>query len=149
MKENKVSPLGGCLPMVLQIPVFFGFYRMIQSAIELRGASFLWVCDLSKSDTLFFLPGLNWPVNPLPLLMGVTMLPRLPQHRHTHEQRQRVYRPVEVRHVVFPPGPQLAGKPAAAAHGCDDVVAGAADPRLARRRSCPAKDDEVHAVDVF
>src|SRR5207253_3616477 len=42
MKENKVSPLGGCLPMVLQVPVFFGFYRMIQSAIELRGAPFLW-----------------------------------------------------------------------------------------------------------
>jgi YidC/Oxa1 family membrane protein insertase len=74
MKENKVSPLGGCLPMLLQIPVFFGFYRMIQSAIELRGESFLWVCDLSKSDTLFFLPVLNFPVNPLPLLMGVTML---------------------------------------------------------------------------
>ena len=33
MKEHKVSPLGGCLPMLLQIPVFFGFYRMIQSAI--------------------------------------------------------------------------------------------------------------------
>ena len=40
MKENKVSPLGGCLPMVLQMPVFFGFYRMIRSAIELRGAHF-------------------------------------------------------------------------------------------------------------
>ena len=74
MKENKVSPLGGCLPMLLQIPVFFGFYRMIQSAIELRGAQFLWVCDLSRPDTLFVLPGLNVPVNPLPLIMGVTML---------------------------------------------------------------------------
>ncbi len=74
MKENKVSPLGGCLPMVLQIPVFFGFYRMIQSAIELRGARFLWACDLSKPDTLFIIPGLNFPFNPLPLVMGVTML---------------------------------------------------------------------------
>jgi YidC/Oxa1 family membrane protein insertase len=74
MKENKVSPLGGCLPMLLQIPVFFGFYRMIQSAIELRGARFLWACDLSKPDTIFMLPGLNFPVNPLPLIMGVTML---------------------------------------------------------------------------
>ncbi len=74
MKEHKVSPLGGCLPMLLQIPVFFGFYRMIQSAIELRGAQFLWACDLSKPDTLFMIPGLNFPFNPLPLLMGATML---------------------------------------------------------------------------
>ena len=74
MKENKVSPLGGCLPMLLQMPVFIGFFYMIRSAIELRGARFLWVNDLSKPDTLFMIPGLNFPFNPLPLLMGVTML---------------------------------------------------------------------------
>ena len=74
MKENRVSPLGGCLPMLLQIPVFFGFFKMIQSAIELRGAQFLWACDLSKPDTVFVIPGLNFPFNPLPLLMGITML---------------------------------------------------------------------------
>jgi YidC/Oxa1 family membrane protein insertase len=85
MREHKVSPIGGCLPMVLQIPVFFGFYRMIQSAIELRGAHFLWVGDLSKPDTLFIIPGLSavpfigipgvgLPFNLLPLIMGVTML---------------------------------------------------------------------------
>jgi len=84
-KENKISPLGGCLPMFLQLPVFIGFYRMIQSAIELRGAKFLWVCDLSRPDTLFLIPGLGFvpfigipnvglPINPLPLIMGVTML---------------------------------------------------------------------------
>src|SRR6185436_7048673 len=72
MKENKVSPLGGCLPMLIQIPVFFGFYRMLQSAIELRGASFLWACDLSQPDTILYLAG--FPLNPLPLLMGATML---------------------------------------------------------------------------
>lgn len=74
MKENKVSPLGGCLPMVLQMPVFIGFFYMIRSAIELRGAGFLWVGDLSKPDTLFLIPGLNFPFNLLPLLMGATML---------------------------------------------------------------------------
>jgi YidC/Oxa1 family membrane protein insertase len=74
MKEHKVSPLGGCLPMLLQIPVFFGFYRMIQSAIELRGARFLWVKDLSRPDTLFTIPGTTFPFNLLPLIMGVTML---------------------------------------------------------------------------
>jgi YidC/Oxa1 family membrane protein insertase len=74
MKENKVNPLGGCLPMLLQIPVFFGFYKMLQSAIELRGASFLWAYDLSQPDTIAFIPGLNFPINPLPLIMGATML---------------------------------------------------------------------------
>lgn len=74
MKENKVSPLGGCLPMLLQMPVFIGFFFMIRTAIELRGASWLWVPDLSKADTLFFIPGLGIPFNLLPLLMGGTML---------------------------------------------------------------------------
>jgi YidC/Oxa1 family membrane protein insertase len=70
MKENRVSPLGGCLPIMLQIPVFIGFYQMLQSAIELRGASFLWACDLSQPDTVAYLFG--FPINPLPLLMGAT-----------------------------------------------------------------------------
>jgi YidC/Oxa1 family membrane protein insertase len=74
MKENKVSPLGGCLPMLLQIPVFFGFYKMLQSAIELRGATFLWAWDLSQPDTIAFIPGLNFPINLLPIIMGATML---------------------------------------------------------------------------
>ncbi len=76
MKENKVSPLGGCLPMVIQLPIFFGFYRMIQSAIELRGESFLWVADLAKPDTLFriHMGTFDIPFNLLPLLMGGTML---------------------------------------------------------------------------
>jgi len=47
---------------------------MIRSAVELRGAHFLWVTDLSQPDTLFFIPGLNFPFNLLPLIMGVTML---------------------------------------------------------------------------
>ena len=74
MRENRVSPLGGCLPILLQLPVFFGFYTMLQSAIELRGASFLWTCDLSKPDTLFFIPGLDIPFNLWPLLMGAAQL---------------------------------------------------------------------------
>ncbi|MCU0788722.1 MAG: YidC/Oxa1 family insertase periplasmic-domain containing protein, partial [Verrucomicrobia bacterium] len=74
MRENKVSPLGGCLPMLLQIPVFFGFFKMIRSAIELRGASFLWISDLSQPDTLFMIPGTHFPFNLLPLIMGATML---------------------------------------------------------------------------
>jgi len=56
------------------MPVFMGFFTMIRSAIELRGAHFLWVSDLSKPDTLFMIPGLNFPFNLLPLLMGGAML---------------------------------------------------------------------------
>jgi YidC/Oxa1 family membrane protein insertase len=73
MKEHRVSPMGGCLPMVVQIPFFFGFYRMLQSAIELRGARFLWALDLSRPDTIWTIPGVGFPVNPLPLVMGATM----------------------------------------------------------------------------
>jgi YidC/Oxa1 family membrane protein insertase len=83
-KKNKVNPMSGCLPMVIQMPVFIGFFTMLRSAIELRGASFLWAADLSKPDTLFMIPGLTFipilstpeglPFNLLPLLMGGAML---------------------------------------------------------------------------
>jgi YidC/Oxa1 family membrane protein insertase len=73
-KKHNVSPMSGCWPMMLQMPVFMGFFTMIRSAIELRGAHFLWVTDLSKPDTLFMIPGLNFPFNLLPLLMGGAML---------------------------------------------------------------------------
>ena len=73
-RKHKVSPMSGCLPMAIQMPVFIGFYTMIRSAIELRGARFLWIADLSKPDTLFMIPGTNFPFNLLPLLMGGAML---------------------------------------------------------------------------
>ena len=83
-KINKVNPMSGCLPMVIQMPVFIGFFTMIRSAIELRGAHFLWVADLSKPDTLFMIHGVTFipiictpeglPFNLLPLLMGGAML---------------------------------------------------------------------------
>jgi len=73
-RKHKVSPMSGCLPMMIQMPVFFGFFTMLRSAIELRGAHFLWVADLSKPDTLFMIPGLNFPFNLLPLLMVGVMV---------------------------------------------------------------------------
>ena len=73
-KKHKVSPLSGCLPMLIQMPVFIGFFTMIRSAIELRGAHFLWVTDLSKPDTLWMIPGANIPFNLLPLLMVAVMI---------------------------------------------------------------------------
>lgn len=85
MREHKINPIGGCLPLLIQMPIFIGFYRMIQSAIELRGAPFLWIGDLSNPDTLFIIPGLGFvpfigipdvglPVNLLPLIMGATQI---------------------------------------------------------------------------
>jgi YidC/Oxa1 family membrane protein insertase len=67
-----INPLGGCLPMFIQLPVFLAFYRMLWSAVELRHQSFLWVDDLAMPDTLFVIPGLNIDFNLLPILMGVT-----------------------------------------------------------------------------
>lgn len=72
-KEHKVNPLGGCLPVVCQIPVFLALFNTFRGAIELRHAGFLWVVDLSQPDTLpFELFGL--PIRPLPIVMGACML---------------------------------------------------------------------------
>jgi YidC/Oxa1 family membrane protein insertase len=74
-KEYGVSPVGGCLPMLLQIPIFFAFYGVLQNAAELRGQGWLWVNDLSLADTVTQIFGYN--VNPLPLIMGVTMIAQM------------------------------------------------------------------------
>jgi YidC/Oxa1 family membrane protein insertase len=71
-KQHKVSPLGSCLPTLLQLPVFMGFYWMLRGAIELRGAHFLWAFDLSQPDTVGRIAG--FPINPWPLIMGATQL---------------------------------------------------------------------------
>ena len=72
-KQYGVNPMGGCLPMLFQIPVFFGFYNMLQYAVELRNQPFLgWVNDLSQPDTVGHVLGL--PINILPILMAVTMV---------------------------------------------------------------------------
>lgn len=67
-KEEGVNPMGGCLPMLLQIPVFFGLYQALLQSIELRGAVFLWINDLSGPE-----PALLKFMKPLVILMGVTM----------------------------------------------------------------------------
>ncbi len=65
-----INPLGGCLPMFAQLPIFFGFYSMLLHAVEMRGQSFLWVDDLSQPDTVAHVLGL--PINPLPIVMAIT-----------------------------------------------------------------------------
>ncbi len=71
-RDYGVNPFSGCLPMLIQIPIFFGFYSMLGSAIELRNSSFFWVSDLSQPDTVGYLFG--FPINVLPLLMAGTMV---------------------------------------------------------------------------
>jgi YidC/Oxa1 family membrane protein insertase len=75
-RRNGVNPLGGCLPMVLQFPVFIGLYNALSTPIELRHAPFLWIKDLSRPDwqSLPFSVGdwhLGVPV--LTILMGASM----------------------------------------------------------------------------
>ena len=71
-KEYGANPLSGCLPMLIQIPIFFGFYSMLGTAVELRNSSFLWVHDLSRPDTILTLAGIH--VNILPIAMAATMV---------------------------------------------------------------------------
>ncbi len=80
-RTYKINPMGGCLPMVMQIPVFFALYRMLYQAIELRHAPFfLWINDLSAPDRLFnfgfSIPFMQPPygIPVLTVIMGATML---------------------------------------------------------------------------
>ena len=72
-KEKGVNPMGGCLPLLIQMPLLFALFQVFRSTIELRGAPFiLWIQDLSAPDTLLHVAG--FPINILPILMTITML---------------------------------------------------------------------------
>src|SRR5690606_1681279 len=72
-REHKINPMGGCLPSLIQMPIFLGFFYMLRTAVELRNNEFFWVTDLSRPDTVAILFGIL-PVNPLPILMTVSMV---------------------------------------------------------------------------
>ena len=79
-REYKVNPFSGCLPMILQIPVFFALYQVLIRSVALKGAKFLWIKDLSLPDRLFifpestpFLGNVVKEINLLPILMTVGM----------------------------------------------------------------------------
>jgi YidC/Oxa1 family membrane protein insertase len=94
-KEYGVNPFGGCLPMLVQIPIFFGFYGMLDKAIELRNSSFLWVRDLSQPDTVFHIAGI--PINILPLVMAATQLWQMsitPKTGDPAQQRMFLFMPL-------------------------------------------------------
>ena len=99
-KEYGISPFGGCLPMFLQIPIFFAFFYVLQTAAEFRGAPFLgWVTDLSQMDTVCTLTILGWdlPINILPVVMAISMIVQMsmtPQAGDPMQQRIMKFMPV-------------------------------------------------------
>jgi YidC/Oxa1 family membrane protein insertase len=107
-KEHGVNPVGGCLPMMIQIPIFFGLFNMLGQVAELRNSPFLWVHDLSQPDTLLTIPGLGWvpflgnppaglPINILPLLMGATniwLMRMTPKTGDSTQQRIMMFMPL-------------------------------------------------------
>ena len=73
-KTEKINPLGGCLPIVVQIPVFISLYWVLLASVELRHASWFWIHDLAAPDKMFTIPGIDMPVGVLPIVMMITMI---------------------------------------------------------------------------
>jgi YidC/Oxa1 family membrane protein insertase len=74
-KQYGVNPMGGCLPLLFQLPVFWALFTTLRGAVELRGAMFIpgWITDLSLPDTVAIIAG-RFPIRILPLLMTASML---------------------------------------------------------------------------
>ncbi len=97
-RDYGINPTGGCLPMFVQMPIFFGFFRMLQYAVEFRGQKFLWVDDLSQPDTLytmnlpFHVPllGDHLNLNILPFLMVGTMILQMRMTPMTGDKTQQM-----------------------------------------------------------
>jgi len=93
-KKHGANPLGGCLPMILQIPVFFAIYRVLLNAIELQGAPWmLWIEDLALMDPYFVLP----------VLMGVSMFyqQKLTPSNFTDPMQEKVFKFLPVIFTLF------------------------------------------------
>ncbi len=89
-KDNKVNPLGGCLPMLLQMPFFFGLYSALINSIDLWNVPFIfWIKDLSMPDTVLTISGFD--INILPLLMTVsTIIQQMQTTVDTGNQQQKM-----------------------------------------------------------
>jgi YidC/Oxa1 family membrane protein insertase len=93
-KKHGANPLGGCLPMLLQIPVFFAIYRVLLNAVELQGAPWiLWVNDLSRMDNYYVLP----------ILMGASMFlqQRMTPNNFTDPLQEKVFKYLPVIFTFF------------------------------------------------
>lgn len=86
-RKYGINPLGGCLPMLIQIPIFFGFFRMLDYAVELRNQPFLWVDDLSQPDTVAVWIGI--PINLLPIVMAGTSALQMAMMPKTGDKMQQ------------------------------------------------------------
>jgi YidC/Oxa1 family membrane protein insertase len=93
-KKNGANPMGGCLPMILQIPIFFAIYRVLLNAVELQGAPWmLWITDLSLKDPLFILP----------VLMGASMWyqQKITPNTMTDPMQQKIFQWLPVVMTIF------------------------------------------------
>jgi YidC/Oxa1 family membrane protein insertase len=88
-KSYGINPVGGCLPMMIQIPIFFGLFKMLGQAVELRNANFLWIKDLSQPDTLAYLPVVGWRINLIPMLMAASQIWLMAMTPKTGDATQR------------------------------------------------------------
>ncbi|MCH5284965.1 MAG: membrane protein insertase YidC [Akkermansiaceae bacterium] len=104
-RDYGVSPAGGCLPMLLQIPIFFSFFYVLQTAAEFRGAPFIaWVTDLSQMDTIATLPILGYqiPINILPIIMALSMYIQMSMTPQTGDaMQQRIMRLMPIFFFAF------------------------------------------------
>jgi len=105
-REHKVNPLAGCLPMLIQIPVFIGLFTVLRSAVELRYARFLWIADLSEPEGLLagVLPFPAGGLNILPLFMTATMVlqQRLtPSAGDPQQQKMMAFMPVMMLFIFY------------------------------------------------
>jgi len=85
-KKHGVNPMGGCVPMLIQVPFFIAFYKVFTVSVEMRGASWLWVTDLSQAEHL--------PIKLLPIIMIVTqflMQKMTPQANVDPNQQKMMY----------------------------------------------------------
>ena len=100
-KTYGVNPLAGCLPMFIQLPIFFGFYSMLGAAIELRNSKFFWVHDLSQPDTAHIL---GFSVNILPLCMAATsvwMMSMTPKSGDSSQQKMMMFMPLIFLYICY------------------------------------------------
>lgn len=102
--EYGINPVGGCLPMLGQIPIFFSLFAMLKSAVEFRHESFLWINDLSQPDTIYTieLGSFSIPINILPVLMFITMAIQMKMNPAPTDPTQKmITRFMPVMMVVF------------------------------------------------
>ena len=88
-KEHNINPLGGCLPMVLQLPILYGFYRVLDLAIELRHAPWMWIKDLSAPDRTHLF-GLPLPILPTAIIITTFILQRMTPVATADPSQQRM-----------------------------------------------------------